>query len=263
MMEKFPAAFEPVMIVLPQPEARDLTALDSVLNQLKNEGLIETSSSPSALVLDTERIRTNAEYARSRDLAASRRAFEQAIADSGLTASAFAETFKVLEGLEEIDNSRLSWSRFLSSTSPWWFLFDRMISPDSGAAIAYARTQPQITGSQRERIAELVEAAVPSALVTGWSQALTSLTAWARKELIVFGGAVSLIILIILGLVYRNAQFWAFARNFAARRRRGNPRHSKASRCPHQLAECAGISLDAGCGRRLRNTSDSGCEGRR
>jgi uncharacterized protein len=49
---------------------------------------------------------------------------------------------------------------------------------------------------------------VPSALVTGWSQALTSLTAWARKELIVFGGAVSLIILIILGFVYRNAQFW-------------------------------------------------------
>ena len=208
MMQKFPATLEPVMIVLPEPQLADLTALDRVLKQLKNEDLIETSSSPSALVLDTERIRTNAKYARSRDLAASRRAFEQAIADSGLTASAFTETFKVLEGLEEIDDSRLSWSRFLSSTSPWWFLFDRMISPGSSAAIAYARTQPQISGSQRERIAELVEAAVPSALVTGWSQALTSLTAWARKELIVFGGAVSLIILIILGLVYRNAQFW-------------------------------------------------------
>ena len=57
MMEKFPAAFEPVMIVLPQPESRDLTALDSVLKQLKKEGLIETSSSPSALVLDPERVR--------------------------------------------------------------------------------------------------------------------------------------------------------------------------------------------------------------
>ena len=208
MMQKFPATLEPVMIVLPEPQLADLTALDRVLNQLKNEDLIETSSSPSALVLDTERIRTNAKYARSRDLAASRGAFEQAIADSALTASAFTETFKVLEGLGEIDDSRLSWSRFLSSTSPWWFLFDRMISPGSSAAIAYARTQPQISGSQRERIAELVEAAVPSALVTGWSQALTSLTAWARKELIVFGGAVSLIILIILGLVYRSAQFW-------------------------------------------------------
>jgi uncharacterized protein len=208
MMQKFPATLEPVMIVLPQAEPGDLAALDRVLKQLKNEDLIETSSSPSALVLDPERIRTNAEYARSRDLVASRRAFEQAIANSGLTASAFIETFKVLEGLGEIDNSRLSWSRFLSSTSPWWFLFDRMLSPDSSAAIAYARTQPQITGWQRERIAELVQAAVPSALVTGWSQALTSLTAWARRELFVFGGAVSFIILTILGVVYRNAQFW-------------------------------------------------------
>lgn len=208
MMQKFPATLEPVMIVLPNAEPRDLAALGRVLKQLKDEDLIETSSSPSALVLDPERIRTNAEYARSSDLIASRRAFEQAIADSGLTASAFTETFKVLEGLGEIDNSSLSWSRFLSSTSPWWFLFDRMLSPDSRAAIAYARTQPQITGMQRERIAELVEAAVPSALVTGWSQALTSLTAWARRELFVFGGAVSVIILIILGIVYRNAQFW-------------------------------------------------------
>jgi uncharacterized protein len=208
MMEKFPAAFEPVMIVLPQPDLGQLTALDGVLAQLKNEGLTETSSSPSALVLNPGRVRTNAENARSRDLVAPRRAVEQAIADSGLSASAFTETFKVLEGLKEIDISSLSWSRFLSSTSPWWFLFDRMISPDSGAAIAYARTPPQITGTQRERIATLVQAAVPSALVTGWSQALTSLTAWARKELIVFGGAVSLIILMILGVVYRDAQLW-------------------------------------------------------
>ena len=208
MMQKFPATLEPVMIVLPESKASDLTALDRVLKQLKSEDLIETSSSPSALVLDPERIRTNAEYARSGNLAVSRRAFEQAIADSGLNVSAFTETFKVLEGLGEIDNSRLSWSQFLSPTSQWWFLFDRMISPDSTAAIAYARTQPQITGSQRERIAEFVEAAMPSALVTGWSQALTSLTAWARQELIVFGGAVSLIILTILAIVYRNARFW-------------------------------------------------------
>ena len=208
MMEKFPATFEPVMIVLPRPQSRELAALDSVLKQLKDDGLIETSSSPSALVLDPERIRTNAELARSSDLALSRRALERAIADSGLNVSAFAGTFKVLEGLGEIDDSRLSWSSFLSPNSPWWFLFDRMISSDSSAAIAYARTQPQITGAQRERIAEFIQAAVPSALVTGWSQALTSLTAWARQELIVFGSAVSLIILIILGALYRNARFW-------------------------------------------------------
>ena len=104
-----------------------------------------------------------------------------------------------------------------------------MISPDSGAAIAYARTQSQITGSQRERIAEVVEAAVPSALVTGWSQALTSLTAWARKELLIFGGAVSLIILLILGLVYRNVRLWALHAVSLLAAGRGNRRLSSFS----------------------------------
>jgi uncharacterized protein len=208
MMQKFPATFEPVMIVLPQPQSRDLAALDGVLKQLKDERLIETSSSPSALVLDPARMKTNAASARSSDLAASRRAMEDAISASGLNVSAFSETLGVLDGLPEQESSHPSWSKFLSPASPWWFLLDRMISPESGAAIAYARTPPQIAGQQRERITELVQAAVPSALVTGWSQALTSLTAWAYHELIVFGGAVSLVILVILGFVYRDARYW-------------------------------------------------------
>jgi uncharacterized protein len=208
MMEKFPATFEPVMIVLPRPQSHDLAALDDVLKRLKAEGLIETSSSPSALVLDPERMKANAESARSSDLATSRLALTEALAAAGLNVSAFGETLGVLERLQKQESPDSDWSSFLSPVSPWWFLLDRMISPDSDAAIAYARTPPHITGVQRERIAELVLAAVPSALVTGWSQALTSLTAWAYNELVVFGGAVTLIILIILGLVYRDAQLW-------------------------------------------------------
>lgn len=208
MMEKFPATFEPVMIVLPQPQARDLAALDDVLKRLKDKGLIETSSSPSALVLDPARMRTNAESARSRDLAASRLALTETIAASSLNPSAFGETLGVLDGLQKHEIPDPDWTSFLSPASPWWFLLDRMVSPESSAAIAYARPPPQITGTQREQIAELVQAAVPSALVTGWSQALTSLTAWAYHELVVFGGAVSLVILIILGFVYRDARLW-------------------------------------------------------
>lgn len=208
MMAKFPATFEPIMIVLPRPQPHDLAALDEVLKHLKDQRLIETSSSPSALVLVPTRMKVNAEAARSGDLSASRKAMEDAIAASGLSVSAFSETLSVFDGLQEQDKSTPTWSEFLSPASPWWFLFDRMISPESDAAIAYARTPTHITGDQRKHIGELVEAAVPSALVTGWSQALTSLTAWAYKELVVFGGAVSLVILTILGIVYRDARLW-------------------------------------------------------
>ena len=208
MMEKFPATFEPVMIVLPRPDARQLSALDGVLNRLKEEKLIETSSSPSALVLDSERMQENRKAAIRRDLAASRTAMSYALTADGLSASAFKETFGILDGLRQEAQSTDTWSKFLSPASPWWFLFDRMIAPESGAAIAYLRTPRQITAEQRERINALVTAALPESLVTGWSQGLASLTAWASRELIVFGSAVSLVIFLVLGIVYRDVRLW-------------------------------------------------------
>ena len=137
---------------------------------------------PSALVLDPERMEANREAAIHRDLTASNAAMAQALAAAGRNASAFSETFSSIDGLRQQTLSANTWSKFLSPASPWWFLFDRMISPESGAAIAYARTPPQISGAERERITELVTAAVPGALVTGWSQALAGLTAWAHKN---------------------------------------------------------------------------------
>jgi uncharacterized protein len=208
MMEKFPATFEPVMIALPGPDSRQLAALDKVLKRLKEERLIETSSSPFALVLDRERMKANRDTASRRDLGTSRAALAEALATAGINSSAFSQTFDVFDGLQRELPEEITWRKFLSSGSPWWFLLDRMISPDSGAAIAYARTSRQVTGAQRERITEFITEAVPEALVTGWSQALTSLTAWASRELLVFGGTVSLVILLILGVVYRNARLW-------------------------------------------------------
>ena len=82
MMKKFPATFEPVMIVLPHPDSHQLAALDEVLKRLKAERLIETSSSPSALVLDPARMRANEEMRARRDLTASARRWSR-LADPG------------------------------------------------------------------------------------------------------------------------------------------------------------------------------------
>lgn len=207
MMKKFPATFDPVMVVLPHPDSHQLAALDEVLQRLKAEKLIEASSSPSALVLDPARMQANRQAATHHDLTASRAAVEQALGSSGVNLSLFNETFGIIDGLRK-EIGATSWAGFLSAASPWWFLFDRMVSPESEAAIAYARTPREIAGNQREKIEEIVTAAIPGALVTGWSQALASLTAWAYRELIVFGGAVSLVILLILAFVYRDARFW-------------------------------------------------------
>ena len=71
------------------------------LYRLKEEKLIETSSSPSALVLDPARMQENRKAATRRDLAASRTAMSDALAADGLNASAFKETFGILDGLRQ------------------------------------------------------------------------------------------------------------------------------------------------------------------
>jgi predicted RND superfamily exporter protein len=208
MMQKFPATFEPVMIVLPSSNPSQLEALDKLLKRLKEERLIETSSSPSALVLNPARMRANRHAAVLSDLTASRNALKEALEAAGLNASAFSDTFTVLDTLKQELPGEISWGSFLSTASPWWFLFDRLISPASGAVIAYARTPQEITGEQREQITKLVTSHLPGSLVTGWSQALATLTARAYGELLVFGGAVSLVILLILGILYRDSRLW-------------------------------------------------------
>ena len=83
-----------------------------------------------------------------------------------------------------------------------------MVSPNPGGDRLRANSDPNHGDATRRIEEHRDEPPLPAALVTGWSQALASLTAWARRELFVFGGAVSVVILLILGIVYRNARFW-------------------------------------------------------
>jgi hypothetical protein len=157
------------MIVLPQPQSGDLAALNDVLQRLKNERLIETSSSPSALVLDPMRMQANAESSRSHNLAASRQALLDAIAASNLHASAFTETLSVLDALQgggdRPPTGRSTHRLPAVVVSPRQDDFSRIRRGHCLCENAAASPAPSGT------IAELVQTAVPSALVTGWSQA--------------------------------------------------------------------------------------------
>jgi len=209
MMEKFPATFEPVMIVFENPDHPQLAALDAALKKLKDEGLIESSSSPSALVLDSSRTASNKAILKSWQLDPVMQAMTNAAEANGLNASVFQKTIDTLIDLKQQQEAFLNWSAYLSPSSPWWFLLDRMVAPETGAAIAYLKLPTGTTIAQREQIAAAIHTAAPEALVTGWSQTLASLIPWAQKELMIFGGSVGLLILLILAVVYRDKHLWA------------------------------------------------------
>jgi hypothetical protein len=95
----------------------------------------------------------------------------------------------------------------LPPSSPWWFVLDRVVSPGSGDVIFYIRLPAGTSAEGRRDIEQTVNAAVPRALVTGWSQMLHDLVPWASRELFVFGSLVVAIILVILLATYRSVPF--------------------------------------------------------
>jgi len=207
MMRRFPATFEPLMAVLPEPSADKLHALDGELKRLQQDGKILSWSSPSGLYLDPSRVAANRQALAAWDAEAARKAIRDAAARTGLVASpALLEPIDDLAEAVKIPSS--NWRDYVGLESRWWFLLDRMVSTTSPTVIAYAKVAPGLAAGDRLQIAKQIDDHVDGALVSGWSQTLASLIPWAQRELLVFGGAVAVLVALILAFVYRNASLW-------------------------------------------------------
>ncbi|GAT33998.1 predicted exporter [Terrimicrobium sacchariphilum] len=207
MMRRFPATFEPLMVVLPAPSAEKLHALDAELKRLQSEGKVLSWSSPSGLYLDPARVAENRRSLALWDANSARVAVQVAASHTGLVASP-----SLLEPIEDLTQAlkitSANWRDYVGSESRWWFLLDRMVSSTSPTVIAYAKVAQGLTPADRLAIAKEIDAHVDGALVSGWSQTLASLVPWAQRELLVFGGAVAVLVAFILAFVYRNASLW-------------------------------------------------------
>ena len=207
MMKSFPDVFEPLIVLIPSPGTESLAALDGVLEKLRQEGNATQTSSPSALVLNPARFEANSHSLATFDPSASVEALEQSIAQSGLDPGAFETSRSWVRSLSQIDGNA-KWSAWLPPSSPWWFLINRSLAPDSPSAAAFLQLPDNSTPAARMQIAKQIEDAVPGSIVTGWSQMLVSLTPWARGELLLFGGSVLVAILFVLAVAYRDSRLW-------------------------------------------------------
>ncbi|MFZ4780650.1 MAG: MMPL family transporter, partial [Terrimicrobiaceae bacterium] len=201
LKQVFTATFEPVMVVVPGPaDYRSLVELDGKLATLKQQGLIEKFSSPSALVQDPAQVGRNLARLQALDWEGLDRAVADAGRSAGLRPGSLDSASRLLSSLQ----SRRPLAEQLPALSPWWFVLDRMLAPSTGDVIYYVRLAPGSGRDSRQILEKAVADALPAALVTGWSQMLSDLVPWATRELLVFGGAVVGIIIAILLFIYRS-----------------------------------------------------------
>ena len=198
ILEKFPAAFEPVMVVVQEPES--LPALDAKLEDLRERGLIRSFSSPSPLVTNAENTERNRARLAALDLEGVESAITAAERAANLAPGALDSGVRLLRAMQSGD----SLVHRLPPTSPWWFVLDRSISPESQHVIYYLRLDPGASSEHRQALEEEILSVAPNVLVTGWSQMLHDLVPWATRELLVFGSLVVVIILAVLLATYRD-----------------------------------------------------------
>lgn len=208
MLALFPGTFEPVMVLVENPDATSLKNLDESLASLAACGMATKISSPSGLWLDSARAEANATRFRDFESAPVLREVAAAMHRNGLREETFAPALETLALLAEPETPAWGWSDVLPQDSPWWFLVDRMLAPGGSAAIAYFKAPDGLSSGERLTFAREIMDAVHGSTVTGWTQALSSLVPWAQGELAMFGSAVVAIVLGILAFVYRDARLW-------------------------------------------------------
>jgi predicted RND superfamily exporter protein len=123
----------------------------------------------------------------------------------------FKNVFVLLDKLKEQQSATdlPNWTNLFPPKSSWWFLIDRYFANKPTSAVGYVRPLTQIQSQKdHEKIAALIHAADPKAVITGWSYTLWDLIPWAKGELVAFTSIVGALILILLWVVYRKFSLW-------------------------------------------------------
>lgn len=216
IMNHFPAAFEPVLIVgtFEDSSAAAVAArqLDVHLEHLLETGVIDAFSSPAPLLVVPAHATNNAASLDVTALSVALQSWDRALMLADFDPDAFSASRDQIQSLIDVANGQskgLIWSDVLPASSSWHFLLDRMVADDGAATITFVKPAQSYAGASRASALEarILEGA-PGWMVTGWSQMLGILVPWAERELLTFGSAVAGTILLILGVVYRDFRIW-------------------------------------------------------
>jgi predicted RND superfamily exporter protein len=181
------------------------------LDQAQKDGLVKYVSTPVALALSPEDIRVNRDYLKRIDLDEVAATVKASLNENGFEVESFTGIFDLLDRLKQEQSATglPDLTKLFPAKSSWWFLIDRYFANKPASAAGYVRPVAQVQ-SQRDhqKVAALIHGADPGAIITGWSYTLWDLIPWAEGELVAFTTIVGLLILVLLGIVYRRFSLW-------------------------------------------------------
>jgi predicted RND superfamily exporter protein len=213
--EGMAGAAQPVVVMVdattPEQSYDRWSKLNSHFEALVEDGVLAGYSTPLGFIISPARVRANQATLSQLDLTGAQQAFEKILVQEGFEPSAFVRSLELFPKLEAaaFSTTTPNLKQILPPNSSWWFLIDRYLSILSPTAVAYLKPSgPLETSEAQDDFEQKLRASGVPMLVTGWSYAMVSLVPWAKHELILFSSIVGMLILILLGIAYRQWKPW-------------------------------------------------------
>jgi uncharacterized protein len=215
IMAKMPTRWEPAIGIVRAADEQQLhdywQRVAAHWEELQQSGKIKSFSTPAALAMSPARAQANRQSLGAIDLAASRRALEEAVAAEGFTPDTFASGFALLDELGRAAQREVQlpdWRTVLPKSSSWWFLVDRYFAHDPLLTTGFVTTNAPIDQAQKAMLTrEMPVEGVPMTL-SGWSFTLADLIPWSHRQLVVISAFMAVFEIGLLALLYRDWRLW-------------------------------------------------------
>ena len=216
IMHNMPARWEPVLGIVHASDQQQLHAdwqkVQAHWSDLQKAGMIKGFSTPAALALSPERMKTNRAKLNHVDLVAARGALKSGLEAEGFTPETFAPAFTLLDQLQSGANLSAplpDWRTQLPLSSSWWFLVDRYFAHDPLLSTGFVTTnEPVETQVQKEMLRREMPTPDVPMMLSGWSFTLTDLVPWSHRQLLLISGLMAIFDATLLAVLYRDVRLW-------------------------------------------------------
>ena len=202
---------EPVLAIVQGRDAADFhgqwEAAQARWNEAKAKGEIVNATTPAAFAFSPRRIDRNLAQLAAFDLAAARKALNEALEANGFDAGPLAGAFDLLAAFEQLqhgDRLPLDWRQTLPQSSSWRFVLDRFLSNTPNIGAAYITPQKTIANAgEQAALRRVLDTPEARPWFTGWSYVMADLVPWSQTKLVELSVVMVLFNVALLIFMYR------------------------------------------------------------
>lgn len=216
IQEKFPAAVEPLLVIVRGQNAEDFhqawAKIQTRWTQAVADGAIQNFRALGGFALSPERMRQNLAQLPKVDLAAARATLTKTLAEEGFNAEdeSFRNSFLLIDALQAAKDGAapgVEWRKILPAQSSWWFPLDQFFPKSGLLGAAYITPVEKLrTFAQKENLRAALTVPGVDMHITGWSYVLADLIPWAKRKLALLSVVMIGFNIALLAFLYRRVE---------------------------------------------------------